>query len=69
MPSLSKNTNDVYTWINKIIESSETHEQLNSSSKLIYNFYKQYKLSYIGHLVSKLNNSISIKLKILNNDK
>ena len=47
MAATSKHYSDVYKWIDQIIESCETHHQLNTAEKLISHFDK-YLVDYVN---------------------
>ena len=65
MAATSKHYSDVYKWIDQIIESCETHHQLNAAEKLISHFDK-YLVDYVNpdyahELTHELRVSVYIK--------
>jgi len=65
MSATSKHYSDVQKWIEQVIESCETHRQLNNVEKLIDNF-SQYLINYVNpdysyDLTHKLRVSVYLK--------
>ena len=73
MGAISNHYEDVQNWVEKVIDSCETHEQTHSARKLVLNFEKQMSNNkvdssirhsignYLRHLVSTKMGDLLIK--------
>jgi hypothetical protein len=67
MGAISNHYGDVQNWVEKVIDSCETHEQTHSARKLVWNFEKQMTenkvdISIRNSIGNHLRNLISNKM-------
>ena len=66
MGAISNHYGDVQNWVEKVIDSCETHEQTHSARKLVLNFEKQMSNNKVD---SSIRHSIGLHLISLVHDK
>jgi len=68
MAAKSKNWLDVYVWIDKVLDSCVTKEQVDNTRHLFLRFEAIYKTSYISGKINDLVCNLYIKAIILRDE-